>query len=138
MTEAEYVETCLWASLEAMIKCLSLSLSTVIGPEFAQLAEAITQLGFEYGRYLLYAKEQAILKAYIEHQYVLDEQLQQEYQVYLNEVNEAAASFQKLMDEAFSPGLREALMQSVALARSAGVKEEEILISTEDIDAFFL
>ena len=29
-------------------------------------------------------------------------------------------------------------MQSAELARAAGVKEEEILTSVEDIDAFFL
>ena len=138
LSEVDYVESCLWLSLEAMIKCLSLSLTKLIGPEFAQLAQAISQLGFEYGRYMLYAREQAILQKYIDNQYALDEQLEKEYEAYLEEVNRNAERFKSLVDEAFSPNLRESLMQSVALAKAAGVKEEEILTSIEDIDEFFM
>ena len=43
-----------------------------------------------------------------------------------------------MIDQAFSSNIRESLMQSAELARAAGVKEEEILTSVEDIDAFFL
>lgn len=138
ITEADYVEKNLWLSLEAMVKCLSLSLTLLVGKDYAQLAEAISMLGFEYGRYVLYAKEQAVLQAYIDNQYALDEQLRQEYENYLAEVRENAERFQALVDEAFTPGLRESLMQSIALARAAGVKEEELLKTVEEIDDFFL
>ena len=43
-----------------------------------------------------------------------------------------------MVDRAFDPDFREALMGSVELAKAAGVDEEEILESTEDIDEFFL
>ena len=142
ITEVEYTENCLWLSLEAMVKLLSSYLATRYIPgnvaEFALLAEAVSDLVFEYGRYALYAKEQEILDSYIQEQYELDEQLQCQYEAYLAELNESAARFQQLMDEAFSPGIRDSLMKSAALARAAGVKEEEILTSIEDIDAFFL
>ena len=137
LSEADYVENCLWASLEAMIKCLSLSLTSLIGPEFAQLAQATSQMAFEYGRYVLYAKEQAILQAYIENQYILDDQLQKEYEAYLEEVKKHAERFGSLVENAFSLDLHEALIESAELARAAGVKEEELLTSIEDIDDYF-
>ena len=142
ITEVDYTENCLWLSLEAMVKLMSSYLAARYIPgdvaEFACLAESVSDLVFEYGRYALYAREQEILDAYIQEQYVLDEQLQCQYEAYLAELNESAARFQRLMDEAFSPDIHELLMSSAALARAAGVKEEEILTSIEDIDAFFL
>ena len=138
ITEVTYIENCLWLSLEAMIKLLSASLAEVIGPEFTQLAQAVSQLAFEYGRYVLYAKEQAILESYILNQKVLDEQLQHEYEEFLAELQETANRFQTLLDAAFTPALHESLLQSVALARAAGVREEELLSSVEQIDSFFM
>ena len=142
ITEVDYVENCLWLSLEAMVKLLSSWLAGIIIPkdcaEFLRLAESVSDLAFEYGRYMLYAKEQAILNAYIQNQYVLDEQLQCQYEAYIAELNENAVRFQGLIDDAFSPNIRDSLMSSAALARAAGVKEDEILTSIEDVDAFFL
>ena len=138
ITETVYVEECLWLSLEAMIKLLSSSLTTLIGKEYSQLAQAVSQLAFEYGRYVLSAKEQAILSAYIENLYVLDNQLQKQYDAFCADVREQAEQFKKLVDDAFSPDIHNALIQSAALARAAGVKEEELLTSIEDVDAFFM
>ena len=138
ISEVQYVEDNLWLSLEAMIKCLSLYATPFIGPEYTQLLQSITQLGFEYGRYVLYAKEQAILQEYLDNQRLLDKKLQTEYEAYLDEVNKNAKRFQGLIDAAFDPGLRESLMESVALARAYGVKEEELLKSEEEIDDFFM
>ena len=138
ISESVYVDECLWLSLEAMVKLLSSSLTMLIGAEYSQLAQAVSQLAFEYGRYVLYAKEQAILTEYIENQYILDEQLQQKYNAFQAELAEQAERFSQLIDQAFSSNIRESLMQSAELARAAGVKEEEILTSVEDIDAFFI
>jgi len=138
ITESDYVESCLWLSLEGMIKLLSASLVTTIGPEFAQLAQAISQLAFEYGRYVLYAKEQALVESYLQNQRVLDDQLQREYDVFLAELRKNANRFEELVDAAFSPKLHDALVQSVDLARAAGVMDEEILSSIDEIDDFFM
>ena len=135
--ESASVEACLWLSLEAMIKLISLSLTSLIGPEYSKLAQAASQLAFEYGRYVLYAKEQAILESYLQNQKQLDEQLQNEYDAFLAELQEYADRFQGLIDAAFSPDLRNSLRQSAELARQTGVEEDEILESIEDVDAFF-
>lgn len=140
--ETEYVEKCLWLSLEAMIKLLSYWFSSKIAlaapDEYAKLAQSISDLAFEYGRYVLYAKEQAILSAYIKNQYTLDDDLRAQYEAFLAELKEQSAQFQGLIDAAFSSDIHEALLQSAALARAAGVKEEEVLRTIEDIDSFFM
>lgn len=137
-TEVAYVEECLWLSLEAMIKLLSASLAEVTGGEFTQLAQAVSQLAFEYGRYTLYAKERALLESYIQNQHILDEQLQWEYDTYISAVRENAGRFQSLVDNAFSADLHNSLLQTAALARAAGVNEKELLTSMENVDSFFL
>ena len=138
ITETAFIEDCLWLSLEAMIKLLSSSLTCVVGTEYAELAQALSQLAFEYGRYVLYAKEQAILTEYIQNQYALDKQLEEKYTAYLEEVHEQEKQFNLLIEGAFSPNIHEALISSAALARAAGVREEELLKSVEDVDAFFM
>ena len=138
ISESAYVDDCLWLSLEAMVKLLSSSLTMLIGAEYSRLAQAVSQLAFEYGRYVLYAKEQAILTAYIKNQYVLDELLRQQYDAFRAELAEQAERFNQLIEQAFSSNIRESLMQSAELARAAGVREEDILTSVKDIDAFFM
>ena len=138
ITEIAYIEAGLWVSLEAMIKLLACSFTAGLKEEYANLIQSSAQFAFEYGRYVLFSKEQAILERYIENQKVLDDELREDYESYLREVQEQAASFQKLIDEAFSANIRESLMQSAALARAAGVDEDEILDSVDDVDAFFM
>lgn len=138
LSESLYVEACLWLSLEAMIKLLCASLTIVIGDDYGQLAQAVSQMAFEYGRYVLYAKEQRILAEYLQNQRVLDERLQKEYDVFLAELQEQADHFRALIGDAFSPDIQAALHNSAQLARAAGVKEEEILQTTVDVDAFFM
>jgi len=138
ISETVYAEDCLWLSLEGMIKLLATYLTSAMDEERAQLVQALTQIAFEYGRYILYAKEQAILEEYIRNQHELDAQLQAKYDEFLAELQENAERFNHLIDIAFSGNLHDSLLQSAALARAAGVREEEILTTVDDIDAFFM
>ena len=138
LSEVDYIEGCMWISLEAMIKLLACSLMPNIGPEFTYLTQAVAQLAFEYGRLVLLTREQKLLESYLENQRVLDEKLQAEYEEYLAELNEYSERFRGLIDAAFTPGIHDSLIQSVDLARAAGVKEEDLLTSIEDVDDFFL
>ena len=138
ITEAAYVEDCLWLSLEAMVKLLSASLGAHVGEEFSKLTQAVSQLAFEYGRYVLYSKEQALLEAYLDNQRILDDELQRQYDTFLQELQENAAQFQSLIDNAFSSDIHDSLIHSAALARAAGLQETEVLNSIEDVDSFFL
>jgi hypothetical protein len=138
ITETKYVEECLWLSLEAMVKLLSASLGAHMGEELSKLTQAVSQLAFEYGRYVLYAKERALLEAYLNNQRVLDDQLQRQYDAFIQELQENATQFQSLIDKAFSPDIRCTLQNSAELAQATGVKKEDILKSIEEVDSFFL
>lgn len=136
--EPVFIEACLWLSLEGMMKLICSFFTTGISQEYAYLIQSVSQLAFEYGRYVLYSKEQEILERYIANQHILDERLRQDYEMYLEEVSIQAEAFQKLIEDAFTPGITDALINSAALARAAGVNEEELLTSVEDIDSFFM
>ena len=142
LREVDYVEDSMWVSLEAMVKLLSATASALIqraaGSEYAQFTDAVFQIGFEYSRYVLYAKEQAILEEYIRNQHVLDDKLREEYEAYVEELRRSTDMFLNLVETAFEGDVRSRLQQSALLAEEAGVREEEILRTEEDIDAFFL
>ena len=61
LSEVDYIEGCMWISLETMIKLLACSLTPKIGPEFDYLTQAVAQLAFEYGRLVLLTREQKLL-----------------------------------------------------------------------------
>lgn len=138
LSETSYIEKCLWISLEAMLKLLSVTVGSVFIPEINHLMQGLTNYAFEYGRLALYQKEQAILEEYIENQQMLDVELRLKYDAFCEELQEQADKFQALVNQAFQPDFRDSLMGSIELARAAGVKENEILSSVEDIEDFFM
>lgn len=138
LTEAAYTEECLWICLEAMVKLLASAASLFCGQQASEFAQALASCAFEYGRLMLYRKEQLLIDQFIESQYCLDEELERKYAEYLSELEEQSKQFYTLIDQAFAPDFRTAFLHSILLAETAGVRKEEILSSAEDIDAFFL
>lgn len=138
ITETDYIEKCLWVSLDAMIKCMAAYISCYTGDDIGYLIQAASSYTFEYGRLKLYQREQALINEYIQNQYILDDQLQVKLNAYKKELEEEAEQFNLLLEKAFDGDFRKTLMGSVELARATGVKEEEILHTTDEIDAFFL
>lgn len=138
ITEVTYIEDCLWISLEAMIKLLACTASLYGDQRIADFAQALASYAFEYGRMMLYRSELEIVNQFIESQYQLDAELEQKYAAYLEDLQKEAQQFYTLIDNAFAPNFRDAFLHSILLAKAAGVKEEEILSSPEDIDSFFL
>lgn len=138
ITETTFVDDCLWISLEAVIKILSTYLGLRMIPEVSDLVESVASAGFWYGRLMLLKKEQKILAEFIENQYVLDEKLEAKFQTFKADLQADIEQFNYLIENAFSPDFRNELTSSVELARAAGVAEEEILTTAEDIDSFFL
>lgn len=154
ITEVAYTEDCLWICLDAMVKLLascvrlvslpgnateSTELEKVGAPTLAEeFSVAITSIGFEYGRYMLYKKEQAILSSYIDNQHRLDDELEKKYDAFTAELQEYSENFHSLLENAFSPNFRDAFLKSAAFARAAGVGDDEILTSVKAVDDFFL
>lgn len=139
ITEPEYIEDCLWLSLEAILKCFSACLSCTTGtPEFGMLAQSISMLAFEYGRLIACKKEQTVLDASLKSQQQLDEDLSEEFEAFKNRLEAEEAQFNELIANAFAPEFRDSLRSSAALASAAGVKEEDVLRTANDIDRFFM
>ena len=136
--ETTYIEDCLWISLEAMIKLLSAYIGSIGGNEFADFSQAVSMVAFEYGRLMLYKREQALLTEYIDKQYQLDEELSAKFEAYKAELKADSVRFNELISKAFDPDFSSSLKNSVELAKAAGVPQEEILDSTDKIDSFFL
>ena len=138
ISEVTYIEDCLWISLEAMLKLLASTAALCNDQRIADFAQALTSYAFEYGRLMLYSRELEIVNQFIESQHQLDAELEQKYAAYLEDLQTESQQFYTLIDNAFAPNFRDAFLHSILLAKAAGVKEEEILSSTEDIDSFFL
>ena len=138
LSEVTYTEDCLWISLDAMMKLIASAASMFCGQQATEFAQALASCAFEYGRLMLYRKEQALVTQFIESQHRLDEELEKQYAAYLSELEAQSKQFYALIDHAFAPDFRTAFLHSILLADAAGVKKSEILSSTEDIDSFFL
>ena len=136
--EVDYIEGCLWICLEAMIKLLSGTIDTALGFDKNPVVEAAMMLGMEYGRFVLYKREHDLVTGYLENQKILDVELAMQYDEYIADLNAQAAQFESFIDIAFNPDFGEILINSVNLARAAGVEESEILKTTQDIDDYFM
>ena len=138
ITEVKYTEDCLWIALEAMVKLLASATALMGDKRNTDLSQAVASLAFEYGRLMLYRREQEIVNQFIISQYQLDEELEQKYTLFLAELNNQAEQFYLLVENAFVPNFRDAFLQSTLLAKAAGVRDEDILSCREEIDNFFL
>ncbi len=138
ISEATYIDRCLWIALEAMIKQLASLMGVVTAASAEQLTQAVASIAFEYGRYLLLQREQNLLSEYLVQQHTLDLELQDKYDAFIKDLLADAESFMNLVDHAFAPDFEALLMNSAKLAKCAGVNELEILDSVEKVDAFFL
>ena len=136
--EVDYIDDCLWICLEAMIKLLSGTIDAALGFDKEQVVEGAMMLGMEYGRFVLYKREYDLVTGYLENQKILDVELAMQYDKYLEDLNAQAAQFESFIDIAFNPGFGEILINSVNLARAAGVEESEILKNTQDVDDYFM
>lgn len=83
-------------------------------------------------------KEQEVIGTYRKQMQDLQKQMQQQYEEFADELLHQLSRFRTLTGLAFDEDVNKAFAGAVALARNAGVKEEKILKSKADIDAYFL
>ena len=138
ISEVDYTEDCLWISFDAMVKCLSVYVGLFTSEEIGSLIISSADFAVAYARLVLYRREQELLDIYLENQYQLDEQLEEQFEQFKSELQEETDRFNTVIANAFDTDIRSAFEGSVQLAREAGVKEEEILKSVSDVDDFFL
>lgn len=119
-----------------MIKVIVASATLFVDEEFVEFAQALATYAFEYGRYMLYKQEQALVNEYIEAQYKLDKELEEKYRLFISELETQAKQFYTYIENAFSVDFRNQLINSVTLAQAVGVEKTEILMTLDDIDSF--
>ena len=137
ISEVDYTEQCLWILLEAMIKLLSAYTNIFIADDKAEFIENAAMFAFEYGRYTLYKQEQEMLQLYLEHQCLLDNELEQKLADYKIALKRKQDEFNKLIEDAYSPDIMNRLKASVDVAKNVGVDENEILDTVDKVDDFF-
>lgn len=138
INEVEYIESCLWISLEAMIKLIAAVMTMVIDNELNEFNQALAAYAFEYGRFMMYKREQEIINEYIQSQYILNKELEEKYSNFIKELKVQEEYFYTLIDNAFVPDFRERFLNSIVLARETGVVSGDILASIDDVDEFFM
>ena len=138
MTETRYIEDCLWTSLDAMFKLVACSVSLFGDDQAQELTQAVAEYALEYARLKMYGRELEIVNSFLASQRQLDEKLYRKYEEYMADLKAESGQFYMLLDRAFSPDFGNAFLSSVLLAEAVGVKTEEILSSSDDIDSFFL
>lgn len=138
ITEAKFVEDSLWTALDAMIKLLASTACLAGGKKAVEFANALASCAFEYGRLMLYRQEQVLVSRFLKEQDQLDAQLQQTYEEFKENLQAKSEQFYLLIDNAFAADFQSSFLQSILLAKAAGVEDEKVLTSQEEIDSFFL
>lgn len=136
--EVDYIDDCLWICLEAMIKLTAGAVDSRIGFEKEKVIEAAVMFAFECGRLTLYNREYELVNSYLENQKILDVELAMQLDEYLKELELQTDKFNALIDNAFSRDMRQSLRGSVVLAKAAGVGDDDLLKSDEEIADYFM
>lgn len=104
----------------------------------AVIGNTVGVLMYQVAKDGLSRREQNLLKSYAESVKQLDQDLQKQYQAYIDAIAKDMAIFVELLDIAFSPNIMLAFEGSIKLAQEIGVPREEILDSTEKRKAYFM
>ena len=134
--------------MNSEILCLDTSvsaLSSLIGQALIPVPVLGTVIGNTVGTLLyqvakdnLTKKEQKLIEGYLRCLYELEIALDKKYRKYIDELNEGLRIYYGMLEGAFSPNYAEALDGSIALARSFGVPNEELLKSIAEVDDYFM
>ncbi len=141
ITEAQYIEDCMYICLDAMMKLIAAFASSKIkieGVEANKLALAASSVAFQYIRCSLFQQEQAVLDDIIANQYQVDTELAVTFNAFLDEFNERTEKINVLLDNAFNADFRKSLKETIEIAIIFDVPEDELLITSEDVDEFFM
>lgn len=139
--ELEFIETSELVALEAAVRALSASVgqATIPIPILgAVIGNTVGIVMYKSVASSLAKREAALIERYLDEQRALDEQLATEYREILEKLDQSMSDFLGLLERAFSPDVRVALVGSVELAAALGVASDEVLDTKEKVDAYFL
>ena len=134
MTEAKYIEECLWLSLEAVILVLSDRIG--LNKSHHEFVVAVSSLLFQQLRFQIYSEELDVVEECLQEQQELDAALEHRVNEYIDRLNSELDYFDELVEEAFSSDINTAFKGSMKLSEHTGA--EDILKSTQAIDEYFM
>ena len=127
--------------LDAGVSALSAIIGQVVIPVpvfGAIIGNATGTLMYQISKDNFNKKEQQIMLEHLKKIENMNSSLEDEYKIFVENVNASMIKFIDLMDLAFSVDITTAFYGSINYARNLGVNEDEILDSKEKIDAYFL
>lgn len=104
----------------------------------AVVGNAVGTMLYQISKDNLSAREQKLIEDYLVEIEDLNEELQDQYKVFLDELTKDMELFMNILDRAFAPDVRIAFSGSVELAKEMGVPADEILDSKEKIVSYFM
>ena len=139
--ETEFLERSELLCLDASVSAFGSIVGQAIIPVpvlGAVIGNTVGNVLYQIAKDGLNEQEQALAEAYIKEQQELDATLDAQYQMLVAELSQEMKEYLALLDMALSPDPSEAFDGSIALAKSVGVPEDELLTTMDDIDDFFL
>lgn len=104
----------------------------------AVIGNAVGMLMYQTAKEALGQKARRAIQSFVEDMHRLDMQLDEELRQLIEVYNHNLDLYFGVLEKAFAVNAKDALDGSIQLAKLVGVKETEILKSTNDVDAYFL
>lgn len=139
--ELEFIENSELVCLEAAVAALSSFIGQALIPVpilGAVIGNTVGTIMYRAVSSSLSKKEAELINGYCADQQVLDTELATEYSDLIAKLDESMSRFLTVLERAFSPDLRVALLGSVELAQELCVPTEEILDTKDKTLSYFL
>lgn len=139
--ELGFIENAELVSLEAAISALSSFVGQALIPVpilGAVMGNTVGTVMYKAASSSLSKREAALIEHYLGEQRLLDQQLAAEYQELIETLDASMSDYLGVLERAFSPDVRVALLGSIELAQGLGVASEEVLDSEQKVLAYFL
>ena len=104
----------------------------------AVIGNAVGTLMWQIAKEYLSEREEAVLQQYCCSLKEMDQRLAEDYHAYLCSMADGMRLYLDLLEQAFSPDVRQAYYGSIELAKRVGVPPEEILDTPDKIKAYFV
>ena len=139
--EIELIKSSEIVCLDAAVSALSSAIGQAVIPVpvlGAVIGNTVGTVIYQAAKGNLSNYEQKVLAEYADQQKQLDADLKNEYGLLLDQIQVEMAEYMNLLEIAFHPDPIIALNGSIRLAAALGVPQNEILDTSEKLDAFFL
>lgn len=139
--EQTFIENSETLCLDVSISALSSFAGQVLIPVpiiGAVIGNTVGTMMYQIAKDNFSSYEQKIFEEYKESIYLVDKELNEQYQEFVDEMGKDMQMFMELLDKAFAPDISLAFEGSIELAKSCGVPTEEILDNKDKLTAYFL